>query len=135
MNDQQLDDLFDQDIPQPDENAKKIAINAAMSEFSQGFESQARLMSNRENWFSRTLKSFGSYLMTPQKNSRFNGTFASLAIAFIAVSTYFLLPNLQKENSTVPSSIVETDQDEFSATPTQLENTVVANEGLSLIHI
>ena len=128
MNDQHLDDLFDQDIPQPDENAKKIAINTAISEFSQGFESQARLMSNRGNWFSRTIKSFGSYLMTPQKNSRFNGTFASLAVAFVAVSTYFLLPNLQKESSTVPSSIVETDQNEFSTTPVPLENTVVTDK-------
>ena len=108
MSDQKLDDLFDQDIPSPDENAKKIAINSAMSEFSLGLESPARLMNNRKNWFSRAIKSFGSYLMTPQKNSRFNGTFVSIAVAFIAVSTYFLLPDSQKENSTI-ATIIEAD--------------------------
>lgn len=106
MNDQQLDDLLDQDIPSPDENAKKITINNAMSEFSQGFDSPDRLMSNRGNWFSRTLKSFGSYLMTPQKNSRLNGTTASIAIAFVAVSVYFLIPNLQKQHSS-SSAVIE----------------------------
>ena len=101
MNDQQLDNLFDQTIPNADENAKKIAINTALSEFSQGFDQSTRLTDNRGNWFSMKLKSIGSYLMTPQKNSRFNGTFASLAVAFIGVSVYFLIPESQKESDTV----------------------------------
>ena len=121
MNDQQLDDLFDQNIPLPDENAKKIAINSAMSEFSQGIGSQARLTNNRGNWFSRTVKSFGSYLMTPQKNSRFNGTTASIAIAFVAVSVYFLMPSLPNKRSTI-----ENTSDISLVTESQLED-VVAN--------
>jgi len=54
--------------------------------------------------------------MTPQKNSWFNGTTASIAIAFVAVSVYFLIPDSQNKHSTLEKEI-----DATLATDSQLE--------------
>jgi len=109
MNDKQFDELFDQTIPPVDEDAKKIAINSAMSEFYQGFEQSARPITNQDNWLLKTIKSIGSFIMTPQKNSRFGATFASIAVAFIALSVFILLPNRQETNDLV---VLETASEE-----------------------
>lgn len=102
MNDQHIDDLFDQDIPSADSNAKKIAINSAVAQFSKEVNARARLTDNRGNWFSRIVKSIGSYLMTPQQKPRFTATFASIAVAFVALSVFLVMPNMQ-EKTTLPS--------------------------------
>jgi len=107
MNDKHLDDLFDQTIPDADPNAKKIAINSALSEFSQAFEETARPIDNRDNWFSTLNKSIRSFFMNPTKKLTSSGAFATVAVAFVALSLVYLWPNLQS----TPDSITQNTTD------------------------
>jgi len=107
MNDKHLDDLFVQAIPEADPNAKKIAINAAMSEFSQASEAPTRPIDNRDNWFSTLTKSIWSFFMNPTQKPGISSAFVTGAIAFVAISLVFIMPSLRDEN---PSSISEAEQ-------------------------
>lgn len=118
MNDKHLDDLFDQSIPDADPNAKKHAINTALSEFSQAFEETSRPIGNRDNWFSISTKSIGSFFMNPTKKLTSTGAFATGAVAFIAVSLVYLWPSLQDE----VSEVAQTDGD---IQATQVESNVI----------
>ena len=75
--------------------------------------------------------------MTPQKKSRFNPTFASISVAFIAASVFLVLPSFKKENgqhndtlneelingytSTVTTEALQDDVVQVEAAPVQAE--------------
>ena len=116
MNDKFVDDLLDQAIPAVDPNAKKIAINSAVAEFTQGIDQTARpidegsktLSTNHSSLWSKFMKLFNF-------NSPLAGkAFASLAVAFIAVSVVFIMPernqpiNEQFASKEVPTITPET---------------------------
>ncbi|MFT5572466.1 MAG: Ca-activated chloride channel family protein [Cryomorphaceae bacterium] len=101
MNDKSIDDLFDQNIPEAYSNARKIAINSAMSEFSQAFDDSARPIGTRGTLFSKILNHLRSFFMTTPSTPRISNTFATIAIAFIAVSVFFFLPKQSKESITL----------------------------------
>lgn len=111
MNDKFIDDLLDQPIPDADENARKIALNAAMSEFSQGIQEPARPIDNKQ--------SIWSYLMSILNNQNTGKVFATVAVAFVAVSVAFMLPehNEQLDHSVVLPEPVLVPQEEAQANP------------------
>ena len=85
MNDRFIDDLLDQDIPQPDSEVRKRAITLAVSEFSQGFEESSRPIDDEQ-------PSSWSHLMSFLRNPNTGRVFATVAVAFVAVSLIYLLP-------------------------------------------
>ena len=95
--DENFDQLFDQSIPEIDQNAKDIAINQALENFSQGIEESPRLIDNRDNWFSSMIQSIRSFFMNTTHKPALSNTFATVAIAFVALSVVLLIPNLNDE--------------------------------------
>lgn len=108
-NDNQFDELFDQTIPPANKNAKKLAINSAMSEFTQTLAQPTRPTNsqdnNQDNGFLNKIKSMMRFIATPHPKSHFGGAFASVAVVFIALSVFVLLPvsdtQIDTENSLI----------------------------------
>jgi Ca-activated chloride channel family protein len=121
MNDKQIDDLLDQNIPEAGSNARKIAINLAMSEFSQAFDESARPIGTRDTLFSKAINTFRRFFMNTPSTPRISNTFATIAIAFVAVSVFFFLPERQDPNlitrptSTEIESVVKIDNADVTA--------------------
>lgn len=99
MNDKIIDDLFDDAIPDPDLNAKKIAINTAVSLFSeetlsqkaiQGNRTSARPIDNEGTLLSK--KSIWSELMNFLKNPNSGRVFATVAVGFVAFAIVNQMP-------------------------------------------
>ena len=95
--DQNFDQLFDQSIPDIDQNAKKIAINQALENFSQGIEESPRLIDDRDKWFSIMVLSIRRFFMNNTHKPVLSNTFATIAVTFIALSVVLLIPNLENE--------------------------------------
>ena len=95
--DKNFDQLFDKNIPEIDQDSKKVAINQALENFSQGFEESSRPIDNRDNWFSSTIQSIRSFFMNTTHKPAISNTFATVAVAFIALSVVLLIPNLNDE--------------------------------------
>jgi len=95
--DKNFDQLFVGSVPEIDQDAKNIAINQALENFSQGFEESPRLIDNRDNWFSSMIQSIRSFFMNTIHKPALSNTFATVAVAFIALSVVLLIPNLNDE--------------------------------------
>jgi len=97
--DKDFDELFNQNPPDINSQAKKVAINQALENFSQGIDESTRPIDNRDNWFSTIIQSIGSFFMNTTHKPALSNSFATIAVAFIAVSLVLLIPNLSDELS------------------------------------
>jgi Ca-activated chloride channel family protein len=104
MNDKELDDLLDQNIPEADTNARKIAINLAVSQFSQdinqGNSRSARPIDNHgtpsdSQGTPPSKNSIWSQLMNFLKKPKSGHVFATVAVGFIAFALVNQLPDLE----------------------------------------
>lgn len=107
--DQQFAELFNEPLPEPDQQRKKAAINSATAEFSQGFAKQARPTSESEAkpGFAALLRSL---FMSPINNKLAYGAFGSFAVAFLVFSVFLFLPKnpLQKVDSVIIATETKT---------------------------
>ena len=97
--DKLLDDILEQPVPEADQERKQQAIAMAKAEFNQGIQNTARPIDNRENSFSKIVKSIGSFFMNLTNNPLAGNAFGTIAIAFVAVSAVYLLsPSMINQN-------------------------------------
>ncbi|MBL4671544.1 MAG: hypothetical protein JKX81_04735 [Arenicella sp.] len=101
MNDKDIDDLLDQDIPEADTNARKIAINLAVSQFSQeinqGNIRAARPIDNEGTPSSK--RSIWRQRMNFLKKPNSGQVFATVAVGFIAFALVSQIPDLEPNDS------------------------------------
>jgi len=138
MNDKFIDDLLDKPIPKSDSNAKKIAINLARSEFSQGIPTSTRPIDDESTMLSIQHSPSWRKVMIFLNSPRNIKAFTTAAIAFVALSVAFLLPNREislNESAAVVDKHAATQDKLDSLTPSvppenvdtieELEETVV----------
>jgi Ca-activated chloride channel family protein len=113
MKHKDIDNILDMKIPEADQNARKIAINSAISHFSQeinqGNIGSARPIDNEDTPSSRN--SIWSELMTFLKNPNSNRVFATVAVGFVAFAVVSQMPDLQPKISSEaldPEALVDT---------------------------
>ncbi|MEM7360461.1 MAG: VWA domain-containing protein [Pseudomonadota bacterium] len=116
MNDKQidkmLDDLLDTPVPDADAKARQQAIDMAKShfeeEFHQGTQTSTRPIGNREasaaeGVLSRLTQPIRSLIMNLLENRVAYNAFATIAIAFVALSLVFVMPSMQ--TNTAPGEL------------------------------
>jgi Ca-activated chloride channel family protein len=102
MNDKFIDNLLDAKVPEADKNARKIAINSAVSHFSQEVN-QANIGSARpidKEGKPSSINSIWSELMNFLKNPNSGRVFASVAVGFVAFALVSQMPDMQSNSST-----------------------------------
>lgn len=109
MNDKYIDDLLEQNIPEADANARKTAINLAVSQFSQevnqGNIHSARPIDNDDTLSS--INSIWSQLMNFLKKPNSGPVFATVAVGFIAFALVNQMPKLMRYDSHKEASDAE----------------------------
>ena len=132
--DTEFDKLFDSELPKVDQTTKKATIDQALENFSQGFKESPRLIDNRENWFSTTILSIKRFFMNTTHKPAISNSFATVAIAFIAVSVALLIPNLEGDLSKPVGDPSNSYDQTLSKTPSNSGNrelaTIVVNKEL-----
>jgi Ca-activated chloride channel family protein len=130
---QAFDDLFDSAIPEADKKAKADSIENAMDVFSQetfsqqntqGIHNPARPIDKpaTKSWLVTLVEPIWSLFMKIPTNRMAYGTFGTLAVAFIAVSLFYVAP----PSPTNQPAIITGRIDENSVVvPVQLEATTV----------
>lgn len=101
MNDKDIDNLLDQEIPEADANARKMAINLAVSQFSQevnqGNTHSARHIDNDET--PSSINSMWSQLMNFLKKPNGGQVIATVAVGFIAFALVNQMPKLMRHDN------------------------------------
>ena len=117
--DQAFDYLFDNAIPEADKKGKSDSIENAMDVFSQevaqGTHNTARPTTEpvTETWLTLIVKPIWSLFMNIPTNRMAYGTFGTLAVAFIAISLFYVAPPTPANRSTVITQRI----DESSVVP------------------
>ncbi len=125
MNDKFIDDLLDDTIPSADTNARKVAINLAVSAFAhetaQGNTALTRPIDNGDTSSSKHNQSIGDFLVKVFSNLQTKPVFATVAVAFIAGSLVTFMPHKPDAVSTLeaPNILGDVRLDETTITPSK----------------